>query len=295
MGAMTPLSNRDCVALLKQWGFVEAGTKGGHAVLEFNGRRVQVTAPGRATKTPYKALRKAARILGISLKELLEGNQPVKASKPAQVQLEDIPTEPTTRSSLLPLEPATEPKEEAVVASTVYACTVCGKSDFKTERGFKGHLRSHEESQCGKCGKKMSLQGLGSHVARCRPKRKVGRPRHPIAEPVETKRRGKAPKDLGVEVPEILDSEDFNFPDPQDFAPRIPEPVEQTEKVEDSVFRTVEDVLHDYDERIALDQYELDRISLLLSIFFPGKTLTEEQTDDFLDWIEATKALFDSL
>lgn len=274
MGAMTSLSNRDCVALLRDWGFEEAGSKGGHMIMQYQGRRVQITAPGRATHTPYKALRKAARILGISLKDLLRGKQ-----EPLKV----------------PTVPLTETEEETVASATstievptdvaVYECPVCGKSDFKTERGFKGHLRAHETTVCQKCGKTFSLQGMGNHRAKCTPKRRPGHPRSPIAEPLAGRRQAKA-RDLGVEVPEVLDTIDETFPDPAEF-----EHVflgETEDQLDDGLIQNV----------LSVKQARTDRpvrLSLLLDTFFPARTLDDEQTDEFLNWVEATKALFDTL
>lgn len=272
MGAMTSLSNRDVIALLKEWGFTEAGAKGGHAILEFQGRRVQVTAPGRSTKTPYKALRKAAQILGITLKDLLKGKPKVVKVEKVPVAKEDITV--ATAAATVEVPTAVDTTDETLT------CQVCGKADFKTVRGFKGHLRSHEQVRCPQCGDTFSRQGLPMHRSTCKPKKRgVGRPRHPIAEaPTRTERT----RDIGVEVPEILDTFEDDFPSPVPFT-RFVESVEPT---------LDQDLL--VENEIVLDDLQADRISVLLQLFFPGRTLTEDQTDEFLTWVEASKALFDT-
>lgn len=259
---MTSLSNRECAELLQSWGFEEAGYKGGHMILQHQGRRVQISAPGRSTATPQKALRKAARILGISLRDLLDRKAPA-------THVERVPV--------------TQQKEEVMTTATLdtYVCPVCDKTGFETERGFKGHVRSHETVVCSICSQTFSRQGIGSHAAHCKPARKPRK--KPIAEPLEAVGRQRPKKDLDVEVaddlePEILDLLDDQFPSADAF------------KVEfdDEEF---DDILEDAD----LDQLMFDRVQLIARTLFPTRDLTEEQTDEFINWIEATKDLFDSL
>lgn len=267
MGAMTSLSNRDCVELLKGWGFEEIGMKGGHIVMQYEGRRVQLTAPGRSTPTPYKALRKAAQILRISLKDLLGGKpEPVKVKEvplvPNIVQMPKVETPTETANEIVDV------KEEAAATAPLYECSVCGKSSFTTGRGFQGHVRSHERVICNRCGKTFSRQGLGSHQAKCSPKRKAGRPRTPIAEPLAAGRRRKAKKNWGIEVPDILDHlDDDDFPSPD-------------------VFRAKTPFVGETDDR--------DHAALL-DILFPTRDLDDLQADRFFAWVKATKALFDVL
>jgi predicted RNA binding protein YcfA (HicA-like mRNA interferase family) len=262
MGKMTSLSNRDVVGLLKEWGFVEAGGKGGHAILEYNGRRVQVTAPGRSTQTPYKALRKAAQILGINLKTLLQGKPKMGKVQKVPVVKEDITVATATAVEIA-----------AVDTPEDMTCPVCGKHDFKTTRGYKGHLRSHETVRCPQCGETFSRQGFPMHSSICTPaKRGRGRPRKPIAEAPE---RPKRTRDNGVEMPELLDTMEEDFPSPVAF----------TKFVEEAISPTLDEDLND--NRVFEPQ-----IAVLIELFFPGQTLSDVQVDKLRSWVEATKALF---
>lgn len=268
MAGMTSLSNRDCAALLRQWGFEEIGYNGGHLVMEREGRKVQITAPSRSTPTPYKALRKAAKIVGVTLQDFLAGPKREKKEMPKAIAIRPIAIEQTKEEEVTvtvnDIEPVTEdePRDLFPTDSTL-VCPVCQKSGFKTQRGFSGHLRAHEQVLCNSCGKEFSRQGIGPHSTSCGPKkRKPGRPRHPIAEEIEGGRRRKV-KDLGVEVP-ILDTfEDDEFPDVAAFAPP---PV----NLEDASLKAA------------------------FQLILPDLAMTEERFASFKSWVETSRTLFNS-
>lgn len=258
MGAMTPLSNRDCAALLRDWGFVETGYNGGHLVMELDGRRVQITAPSRSTPTPYKALRKAAKLVGVSLQDFLAGprREKRKISVPEipDFDIHDVAVEPKEEEIMTAV---VEPEVETVADTETFTCTECGKNDFATARGFMGHVRAHEKVVCNTCGKTFSRMGIGPHRTGCKQPTRQGRRRRPIAEALETTSR-KRSKDIGVEVP-ILENLDDTFPLPEAFESR----------------------------RDA-------NLEVLFGALMPGFTLTDERYESFKVWVEATRALFAS-
>lgn len=228
---MSPMSNREIRRLLKDWGFEEAGFMGGHQIMEYEGRQVHITAPGRSTPTPYRALRKAAAVMGVSLRDFLRGpgvRTVDKRRRPVGVPVETGP-------DVLAHVAVVESTDGSVIAELTtpiqWTCSTCGKDDFVTERGFKGHLRGHEFVTCEKCNREVSRLGLGPHRKFCTPalpendeeefmaasvpkfKRSTrGRPRHPIAE-VPEKGRGRGRSGLDLEVPELDDV----FPEPGAF------------------------------------------------------------------------------
>lgn len=277
---VTPLSNLQVVNLLRAWGFEEAGYKGGHMVMALQGRRVQVAAPHRSKgETPYKALRKAARILQIPLKQLLAG--PIRAEPTKQVPLDPAPKEQTVSNV-----------DTEVTAE--YRCDDCGQS-FQSKRALSGHATSHKMVRCNVCGNTVVQSGLGSHQRACGPKKRGrGRPRKPIAESV-----GRTAKthDVGIEVP-ILDDLDDDFPSAETFESLVaPLAVTTGTQVrprdrEALVFREValnSDTVQDGEE---FDDADFD---VAVELLFPGRTLTYEQKETFLAWVNATRALFNSL
>lgn len=86
---------------------------------------------------------------------------------------------------------------------------------------------------------------------------------------------------IHVEVPEILEPLDDDFPSPAPFQ----EFVESSEVEDDLLDRNV----------LVPRTFADDSITVLLKAFFPGRTLNDEQVDEFLNWVEATKALLDTL
>lgn len=263
MGTMTPLSNRDCAALLREWGFEETGYKGGHLVMELDGRRVQITAPARATPTPYRALRKAAKILGITLQEFLAGPKKPSVRKVPSFDIHDLVEKEEEVSIIDVEEPIGAVEFLEPPMPNLFTCPECGKSDFVSVRGFKGHLRAHEQVLCSTCGKMFSRQGIGPHGAACGPKKRgPGRPRRPIAEALEGGRKSK--KDLGVELP-VLDGyeDDEPFPEPEAFQNRQPGQREAT-------------------------------LVLVFEALMPGVPLTDEKYTAFSAWMQATKDLLAS-
>jgi hypothetical protein len=110
-------------------------------------------------------------------------------------------------------------KAKVEEAAKDLVCESCGKDDFTTVRGYKGHQRKHETVVCPTCKREFSALGYGGHAKVCTPgPRKRGRPRHPIAETPEGGKKAKAPS--GPEVP-ILDQEE-EMPSAEDF--KAPEP-----------------------------------------------------------------------
>lgn len=110
-------------------------------------------------------------------------------------------------------------KSKVEEAAKDLVCETCGKNDFKTVRGYKGHQRKHETVVCPTCKKEFSALGFGGHAKYCTPgPRGRGRPRHPIAETLDRGKRTKAPS--GPEIPildhdeETLSAEDFKAPEP---------------------------------------------------------------------------------
>lgn len=274
MGAMTSLSNRDCAALLRDWGFNEVGYNGGHLVMERAGRKVQITAPSRSTPTPYKALRKAARILGVSLQEFLAGPKQEKKKMPEAIAIR--PIEITKEDSMVSALEEIDAPDMDEPATSEFVCPTCGKAGFTTKHGFNGHLRSHERVVCTMCHKEYSRQGIGPHMSACgdRPKKRgPGRPRHPIAE--ELAETGRKRKDtIGVEVP-ILDDFDDEFPDVAAF---LPIETEQT-LLEDAGYV----------------EPEANPDASLVAAFeavLPGITMTPARFESFKTWVEAARVLF---
>src|SRR5688572_8839148 len=136
-GAMAPGSNKEYVDLLKDWGFEERGFNGGHVIMSLNDREVQLTAPGRSTATPYKALRKAAHIAGVPLQTFMKGPNKVSSTsvtdpiiditeppatpvvEPPKVEAPKVEVPEPVKAEVKP-----EPKEEKVVNRRPFKATV---------------------------------------------------------------------------------------------------------------------------------------------------------------------------
>lgn len=184
---IAPLKPAEYVRLCHRWGFVLERGNGGHLVMSYDDRRVQVTAPRRKALTPWKALREAAEVVGVDLQEFLQG--PTKETAPS-VQPDEIRV--TQPCGCVIDEhgwiPCTEHKEPEVVA-------------VEPERVTE--VATEEE------------------VATTRRRRtRSGGKRSPIVEVVakRTSRKHEAPTGSGVEVPE-----DFEFDDlPDEIVARKP-------------------------------------------------------------------------
>ena len=85
---IAPLKPAEYIKLMTRWGFELEKGSGGHWVMSFDDRRVQITAPRRKAVVPYKALREAADVLGVDLQEFLAG--PTKKEKYAVVIPDEI-------------------------------------------------------------------------------------------------------------------------------------------------------------------------------------------------------------
>lgn len=265
-GTAIPLSNREIIKLMEDWGFTVVGGNGGHTVLQYNGRRVQVSAPGRSSHTPYKAVRKAANLMGKSIKEFLAGPRKTKVESDVDTPdfMEDLVTEwvkDGIKEDPLSMEVQTLVLEE-FTPSDEWVCPECGKGDFLTDRGFQAHVRAHEQVPCPVCHETFSRAGLGRHQKHCLPKRTVGRPRHPIAETLDDTRKRKG-KENGIEVPDL-------------------------ENLEDLPFEALADVL----TFKQADPEVSDETRLIASIFMPDRDLTPDTIYALEAWIEASKAAF---
>jgi predicted RNA binding protein YcfA (HicA-like mRNA interferase family)/DNA-directed RNA polymerase subunit RPC12/RpoP len=300
VGAMVALSNRDCVKLLESWGFREVGYNGGHIVMEYNGKRVQMSAPGRKMPTPYKSLKKAARLIGVTLPEFLAGptSEPKKRTRWEQ-----------------PAATPEEEKEETMTAvaveepvGTVLKCSECGKDDFATTRGFKGHLRSHEKATCPHCGTEIVRIGLGAHVKFC-PKNESStrastkpRRRRPIAEVPGVTRGSGRQASIEVEVPLLEDAEDF--PTPEAFTAPVTMPVMADPVVEAYVKAKETGVPQEIEGGGVIDEtgsinYDQDDYTEdaeeVLAILLPGVEPTPELAQAMDEWIKATRLMLSQL
>lgn len=87
MGRATAMSNHEVRHLFEEWGFEPAGGNGGHLIMRWpaTNRRVQITAPGRSTPTPMRALAKAAHTVGVPLSEFKQGPPPDTTAVPDDV------------------------------------------------------------------------------------------------------------------------------------------------------------------------------------------------------------------
>lgn len=111
--AASSLSNLECKKLFEDWGFVPVGGNGGHLMMEYqpSGKRVQITAPGRNTPTPMRALQKAAKEVGVSLAEFKAG--PPEAPKKPAPQIDLTEPEPEVHSTPQPVVEA-KPEERVL-------------------------------------------------------------------------------------------------------------------------------------------------------------------------------------
>lgn len=110
MPTATALSNREVVDLFKSWGFEEGEGNGGHLVMRYHDKRVQVTAPGRSTPTPQTALRKAALAVGVPLAEFRRGPTKSKKAPAAKKSQPPPPSTRTTRTTLADVKAAMLPE-----------------------------------------------------------------------------------------------------------------------------------------------------------------------------------------
>lgn len=165
------LNNRECTELLKAWGFEHSGHNGGHQLFKLNDREVQVTAVGRSTQTPYKAMRKAAQIVGVPLNVFMKGPEPEMQQK----QKRRHQTEDEVQEQIDKLSALTETKPEQKKTPTVkpganvptdLKCKFCG-AQAAHKKGYLSHQRSHETVECRKCGNTIIRNGLGAHMKYC--------------------------------------------------------------------------------------------------------------------------------
>ena len=102
------LSNLEVKKLFEAWGFVSSSGNGGHLRMDLNGKIVQITAPGRSTATPVRALKKGADAVGVTYGEFLQG--PTK-DKPKGAVPEYVAFEKFINTPKLPSSRPEEPSE----------------------------------------------------------------------------------------------------------------------------------------------------------------------------------------
>lgn len=278
MRGNSTLNNEAVFRLLESWGFVLSGSKGRHLVMSLNGRRVLINPPESREPIQIKALRKAARIKGVTLKRLLAG--PIEATEVERISLGDQVIEQKDET----METIEVPDQSAVEE---FSCDICGKN-YSSRRGLTGHKSTHQMVRCHYCGNSYTQAGIGSHRRGCAPKkRSVGRPRKPIAEVIERK-KVKGNIKTGVDVPEaILEDLDEEFPPAEAFKFEITVPDAVTVTPDPELLELVDD------DPSVEDLYS--EVQALADIFLPGYDLDESQTEEFLNWVEATRILLSSL
>lgn len=166
--AAAPISNRNALALLKTWGFTEVGGNGGHVVLALNGHNVQLTAVGRKTPTPWKALRKAAAIVGVPIQDLMRGPKKEKVMSASEAKIaEPLAVVETGTTAVAVAEPEPE-ANPAPIQSAVFKCPdeECGK-EFDNLKSVRVHQRSHNMVKCRNCNKTMSEPSRAPHEKWC--------------------------------------------------------------------------------------------------------------------------------
>lgn len=165
--AAAPISNRNALQLLRSWGFQEVGGNGGHTVLAFQGRNVQLTAVGRNTPTPWKALRKAAAIIGVPVQDLMRGPTKEKVMSASEAKIAE-PLGVVETGNVAVLDPPVEAKPAAPIQSAVFKCPAdgCGR-EFDNLKSVRVHQRSHNMVKCRNCNKTMSEPARAPHEKWC--------------------------------------------------------------------------------------------------------------------------------
>ena len=197
--AAAPISNRNALSLLKTWGFTEVGGNGGHVVLALNGHNVQLTAVGRKTPTPWKALRKAAAIVGVPIQDLMRGPKKEKVMSASEAVIaEPLAVVETGASAVAVKEPEPEAKPAAPIQTAVFKCpdAECGK-EFDNLKSVRVHQRSHNMVKCRNCNKTMSEPSRAPHEKWCvqrKPDGKLAQKLAAEAAPAEPKATTKPPR-----------------------------------------------------------------------------------------------------
>jgi predicted RNA binding protein YcfA (HicA-like mRNA interferase family) len=177
---MAPLKPNAYIKLLRRWGFSRERHTGGHLVMTFGGRRVQVTTSGRRSMPmPWKALREAAEIVGVDLQHLLAG--PVKLAGVAVPVNEIRVTQPCG------------------CVLDEHGCTPCSQHSKERETVMvEEEVATTQRRRRRTGGKNKKHQGTS------------------IVEVVGQRSRGRSRKfsvqaeDIGIEVPEVDDELDLS-------------------------------------------------------------------------------------
>lgn len=174
---------------------------GGHFIMSYDDRRVQVTAPRRKALTPWKALREAAEVVGVDLQEFLQG--------------------PTKK--VVPTTPAGEIRVTHPCGCMIdeHGWFPCGEHAEKEPEPEPEVTEVTEEEK--------ETVATEEEVATTRRRRRQGGKRSPIVEVIAMRgRKAAAPKGSGVEIPEM--PEDFDLDLPDEVVARKPKPVGRTPK-----------------------------------------------------------------